>query len=327
MQQYKTVLLSLTGLVAVIVVVAFARQQITGNIFMDPTLIDHDKKLPPLWLYYDDSETNSRWWLDFGARNARNALNLPFLNLSYQTIVAQNSADYRIEVIYGLTGVAELLGGWQNMPRTLQSAIRSVNQAELTWIRAAILAKFGGLWLDSTSICIRPFGKLPDDRIVFFGTDLDETYGGDAGTQIPGMRAIWSPKAGEGFFIEWEQISRSRLDKQAGGLQARGDYKWDWVALSSKYGCHVDGGAEGARKEDGRRVQLEDLLASGLGGQLSWKVGEQVKYIPVMWPELRDREMFGWFLRMSVDQIMESDLSVRYLYQKGLIVPVQQSSS
>jgi hypothetical protein len=141
------------------------------------------------------------------------------------------------------------------------------------------------------------------------------------------MRAVWSPKAGEGFFVEWEQISRSRLDKQAGGLQARGDYKWDWVALSSKYGCHVDAGAEGTRKGDGRRVQLEDLLASGLGEQLSWKVGDQVRYVPIMWPELRDREMFGWFLRMSVDQIMESDLSVRYLYQKGLITPVPRSSS
>lgn len=326
MQQHLLILYSITGLVVVTVAVAFLRHNISGNIFMDPTLVDQDKQLPPLWLYYDDSETNSRWWLDFGARNARNALNLPFLNLCYQTIVAQNSPDYRIEVIYGLSDVAQLLGGWQAMPNNLQTSISSVNQAELTWIRAAILAKYGGLWLDSTTIAIRPFGKLPKDRIVFFGTDLEETYGGNAGTQIPGMKAIWSPAPNEPFFTEWELISRTRLDKQAGGLQARGDYKWDWVALSSKYGCHVDAGAEGTRKQDGRRVQLEDLLASGHGGALPWKVGEQVRYVPIMWPELRDREMFGWFLRMSDHQIMESDLSVRYLFEKGLIIPVHQLS-
>jgi hypothetical protein len=39
-----------------------------------------------------------------------------------------------------------------------------------------------------------------------------------------------------------------------------------------------------------------------------------------MWPELRDREMFGWFLRMSEEQIMESDISVRYLLERGLTV-------
>ena len=33
--------------------------------------------------------------------------------------------------------------------------------------------------------------------------------------------------------------------------------------------------------------------------------------------ELRDREMFGWFLRMSESQIMESDLAVKYLLEKS----------
>jgi hypothetical protein len=43
--------------------------------------------------------------------------------------------------------------------------------------------------------------------------------------------------------------------------------------------------------------------------------------VPVLWPELRDREIFGWFLRMSEDQIMESDLAVRYLIDQGLVIP------
>lgn len=42
--------------------------------------------------------------------------------------------------------------------------------------------------------------------------------------------------------------------------------------------------------------------------------------MPIMWPELRDREMFGWFLRMSEEQIMESDIAVRYLLDRGLTV-------
>jgi hypothetical protein len=30
--------------------------------------------------------------------------------------------------------------------------------------------------------------------------------------------------------------------------------------------------------------------------------------------------MFGWFLRMSEEQIMESDIAVRYLLDRGLTV-------
>jgi hypothetical protein len=42
-------------------------------------------------------------------------------------------------------------------------------------------------------------------------------------------------------------------------------------------------------------------------------------YVPIPWArELRDREMFGWFLRMSESQIMNSDITVKYLLQKGL---------
>jgi hypothetical protein len=67
-----------------------------------------------------------------------------------------------------------------------------------------------------------------------------------------------------------------------------------------------------SRKENGKRIQLEDLLAS-VDGRLPFNVISYQVYVPFMWKELRDREMFGWFLRMSEMQIMESDLAIKYL--------------
>ena len=319
------VLTSNLGLVLLLVTVvatgfaaSYSMSEKARNPFSERDLVKKGMDRPVIWLYYDTSEVSSRWWFDFGARSSR-ALNVPFLNLCYETVLTHNSDDYRVEIIAGLTGVAELLGGWEAIPPGIRNPLAPINAAERAWIRAAVLAKYGGLWLDLSTVCLQPFGKLPQDRVVFFGTDLDETYSGKDGTQMPGFRCIWSPAPNHPFFVEWAEICRDRVDRRRGGQQIRGDDKWDWVALTAKYpGVVVDAPAEVGRKKDGRRIQLEDLLAAGQDGAMSFEVSPQAKYVPVPWTELRDREMFGWFLRMSERQIMTSDLSITWLLHKGL---------
>jgi len=319
-----------TGKLAIIIVILILVASIYGlsrskklieeNIFKDRHLMKRGTEKPVLWLYYDTSDVNSQSWYDFGGRSSR-ALNKPFLNLCYETIVTQNKHTYRVEVINGLAGLTGLLG-LEAMPSGLQNMIAPVNEAEINWIRAAVLAKFGGLWLDPYSVCLKPFGPLPNEHIVFYGTDLNETYAGKEGTQIPGFRCVWSPRPADPLFVEWAEIAKARLDARGGGRQIRRDANWDWVALSSKYtGIQVDYAAEGGRKRGGKRVELEDILAAGTEGKLPFPVPPSTVYFPVLWPELRDREIFGWFLRMDEDQIMESDLAVRYLINRGLLMP------
>ena len=306
-------------LVAALYAFYHSKQLIDANPFLDKHLTKRGLDKPPLWLYYDTSDVNSRWWYDFGARSSR-ALNLPFLNLCYDTIVTQNSEHYRIEVITGLTGVASLLGG---LPSGLQNPLLTVNESQLNWIRAAILAKYGGLWVSPYTVCLQPFKPLGQQTITFYGTDLEETYAGKEGTALPGFRCIAcpqpTPEAPNQFFIEWEQLCRNRIEAVKGGQQIRGDAKWDWVALTAKYpGVEVDFAAECGRKKGGRRIELEDLLATGTEGVLPFPVPSCAVYVPISWPELRDRELFGWFLRLSEDQVMASDLAITYLFQRGL---------
>ena len=326
MESSTKFILVLLVLILVGAVFAFmhSRRLVEDNPFRNKHLLKKGEEKPILWLYYDTSDVNSARWYDFGGRSSR-ALNLPFLNLCYQTVLTQNQHNYRIEVINGLVGVQTLLGP-EAMPVRLRNPIQSVNEAEMTWIRAAILAKFGGLWLDPHSICLRPFGELSKESVIFYGTDLNESYAGKEGTALPGFRCVWSPAPAHPLFVEWTEIAKARLDAEGGGQQIRRDANWDWVALSSKYpGVKVDFAAECGRKKGGKRLELEDLLATGLDGQLPFGVPPQSVYVPIMWPELRDREIFGWFLRMSEDQIMASDISIRYLIERGLItmVPVE----
>ena len=122
------------------------------------------------------------------------------------------------------------------------------------------------------------------------------------------------------MFIEWAAVAYTRVAQKRGGDQIRGDPKWDFVRFSTEYvhtGIVVDPHAEGMRKKNGKRLQLEDLLASGTDGDLPFDVHDYNVYIPFPWPELRDRKLFGWFLRMSESQIMNSDLAITYLLQRS----------
>ena len=182
-------IIAILFIVAVVYALYYSKDLLKNNPFLDKNLLKRGMDKPVIWLYYDTSDVNSRWWADWGARSTR-ALNMPFLNLCYETIVKQNKNEYRIEAIGGLSGVAELLGGWDQLPPGLRDPISPVNEAEINYIRAAILNKYGGLWLTPYCVSLKGFGKLPEDKIVFFGTDLDESYAGPDGTTIPGFRAV-----------------------------------------------------------------------------------------------------------------------------------------
>ena len=84
----------------------------------------------------------------------------------------------------------------------------------------------------------------------------------------------------------------------------------------------VDPSAEGMRKKDGKRLQLEDLLASGTAGPAGM-AGPAV-FVSFPWAELLDRRMFGWFLRMSEEDIMSSDLAVSHMLRRSLERPVEK---
>lgn len=293
------------------------REERSMNPFADKHLVERDMDLPPLWLYYDTSEVNSRWWADFGARSSR-ALNLPFMNLSYDTIAKYNGRDYRIEIIGGLADLAERLGGWDALPLPLQNPQAQVRGPEMNWIRAAILAKYGGLWLNPAVVCMKPFGPLPNDRVVFFGMDHDQSFAGPAGTKVPSLKAIWVPAPENPIFVEWARRAFERLETRNGGRQIRGDDKSDYAELAAGK-VEVVPNAELSRKGANRKpLQLEDLLAAGEQDNLHFAVPTETVYVPLPWPEIKERRMYGWFLRMNEDQILASDLAVSTLYRSAL---------
>ena len=298
-------------LFAAVYALFYSKKAMLMNPFLDKHLLERGTDKPILWLYYNDSDVNQRNWLDFGARNTH-ALNIPFLNLCYERIVALNHKEYQVRVIAGLSGLAEILGA-NALPVDLQNPIAPVNSAEMNWIRTAVLARYGGLWVSPYVVQLKGFGVLPK-KVVFFGTDMSETYSGSAGTAVPGFNAVWSPVKNHPLFVKWASVCFDRIQEKRGGQQIRKDENWDFVRFTSEYGgIMMDPHSELSRKPDGKRLQLEDLLASGIDGKVPFTVYPHSVYVPFSYVELRDRRMFGWFLRMSAEQIMESDLAVSAL--------------
>ena len=265
---------------------------------------------PKIWLYYNDSEVNAREWSDFGARSGH-VLNIPILNLFYQTIVTANP-DYKVEVINGLTGVKELLGE-QALPDKLRKFGASVNVAEEDWIRTAVLAKFGGLWLSPSVIALKGFGKLPD-KIVAFGMDDVPMYT----SSCPGFRALWVPKPSHPLMIRWEQTIKNRLNTQLGGLQVRGDAKSDWMTMfSGEPDVVLSKGELSRNTKTQKKLELEDIFATQTGTS-RFEIPCDSVYLVVPFNDLMDRRQFGWVLKSSEEEILESELVISNILRKQL---------
>jgi hypothetical protein len=286
------------------------------NGYEDDQLLKRGLDTPTIWIYVDDTDVNSRWWADFGARSSR-VLNLPFLNLCYQTIVAAAGTRYHVEVIGGLADAERRLG---SLPTPMRNKRLPLRDEELTYLRVAFLQKFGGLWIHPATIALRPFPELPKDKIVLFGSDPMETYAGPQGTTLPNQHAMWSPKPFHPLFNQWERILATRIEEQHTGKEIRNDKNWDilFVGTAAKNDIIVLPNAELTRKKNGRRIELDDLLASGTDGHLPFDIHPETVYVPFPWPETLERRVFGWFLRMSEDQILDSDLAVSHIFRKVL---------
>jgi hypothetical protein len=143
---------------------------------------------------------------------------------------------------------------------------------------------------------------------------MDETYAGKAGTTVPGFAVMGIAKAGDERIGKWADAAFARLEEGGGGKQIRGDAKWDYTAFADGKTV-VYSREEISRKADGRRIQLEDLLAAGQDGALPFAIPKEGIYVLVPWEEMKDRRNFGWFLRMSEDQILDSDLAISELFR------------
>lgn len=288
------------------------------DMFQDKNNLKRGSKLPVLWVFLNNSDVNSRSWYDFMGRSSR-AINMPFLNLCYETIVMHNKTHYRVEVIAGLSDLAGRLGGWDALPEPMRNPDTFVKEPEMNWIRAAVLAKWGGLWVSPATLWLQGLKPLPADKVVFFGMNTEETYA--TTTSIPALDVAWSPKPENPIWVAWEKAVRARLNFRTGGSEFRHDERADFAEALTAFPDQIqvirlpEISRKGANR---RRIELEDLITSTGSTHASFEIPKEAAYLPIPLTELLQREKFGFFLRMSEDQIIESDMVISHLFRKAL---------
>jgi hypothetical protein len=300
------------GTILAVIAGIFATRDRSDTIEWSRERLREGLERPPLWIYVNEGDVNARWWSDFGARSNR-ALNIPLLNLCYESIVNTQGKRYRVEVIRGLQDLAIRMGGWEELPAPLRSKTANVGKAEMNWIRVAVLERWGGLWMALHGVGLEEIPLPSKENVIGFGTDLELSFSSEKnGTPAPGTHVLWSPRPHHPMMVEWEALCRERVEKQEGGRQVRNDVSEDWWILAEKYGATINQSVVLDRKEvSHKRIELEDLLAAGTGGAGGlWGAG---CYVPIVWDELLDRRAFGWILRMSEEQILASDLVISHL--------------
>ena len=135
----RTVLVPAVILLTACTAAAYAYLRNKQSVY-DDHLLERGMNRPTIWIYVDDTDVNSRWWADFGARSSR-VLNLPFLNLCYQTIVAAAGQHYKVEVIGGIEDAERRLG---SLPEPMQNKRLPLRDEEMTYLKVAFLEKFVG---------------------------------------------------------------------------------------------------------------------------------------------------------------------------------------
>ena len=300
-------LVLIVGIIAVVAVYVFYVYKNDYSAYMN--LQSAYDKRPVLWVYVDDSDVNSRFWADFGARSSR-ALNVPFLNLCYASIAKAAEPHYRVVMIDGVADAVEKLGGAAHVPDRLLGLGQKkiLNALEKTYLCVAFLERYGGLWMPLSTVCLKQLPALPEDKVAFFGSNQTELYA----PALPGQAVYWSPKAAHPVMTAWVDLLQARMEDGNGGSWVRGDAALDMDALLARFKDDIvimrDASLD--RKSNGKTIGIEDWLAHG---SPTFTLTDAALFMPVYYTELERRSAYGWFLKMSEAQIMESDLAIKHI--------------
>jgi hypothetical protein len=260
----------------------------------------------PLWWVVDNSQVNSRQWLDFGNRSTRQP-NEPYLALCLEKAKAALSDEFDLQVLVGRDAVYRVLGTSEDFcakQRSIPPALW------LSWCRSALLSRFGGLWMDGSVLVLpaasgpRLKARLEGKPVLMFGTDAAENLA--SGSAAAGASAGWSATPHHPMWSGLERDLTALIDQGPpswSSVEARRGLRTLWEKHCSGM-TSVDREVEVGRDPYGKRLELETLLGS-----------TEMPLIPeggmwVIFPDGRDglerASPWLWFTRLSRDQILES---------------------
>ena len=271
-----------------------------------------DMKKPFLWIPVE-YDVNERSWLNFGSRNTTN-LNQPYLYLTIRSIIEKCGNSFNICIIDDNV-FNKLIPNWTIVVSRLTSPLRS-HMRELAM--AKLLNKYGGMRLPPSFICF-------EDLITLYELGINkETASGGVfvsemvSNNITASSIIFGPCSKIMGCVKDTQLMKSYIEYLE--VLISNDYteqmdfegkisKWFFNEISKGAMNIIKPELIGAKKIDDSPVILDNLL-----GDTNMELSNESFGLYINSCELLRRRNFGWFVRMSPKQVLESNTQIaKYL--------------
>lgn len=292
-----------------------------------------DRKKPFLWIPVE-YEMNERQWLNFGSRNTTN-LNQPYLYLTIRSIVEKCGDSFNICIIDDNV-FNKLIPDWTIHVSRLTHPLRP-HMRELAM--AQLLNKYGGMRLPPSFVCFQDLitlyelgiytksvsssdnngnnmnGNNNDDTSmssgsVFVAEMVSKNITSSSIAYAPNSKIMGCRKNSEMMrkYIEYLEVLISKDYTEEMDFEGKIS-KWFFNQVSKGDINIIKPELFGAKKVDDSPVILDNLM-SDTNMELSKE--SFGLYIPA--DDLIKRRNFGWFVRMSPTQVLESNTQIaKYL--------------
>jgi hypothetical protein len=272
-----------------------------------------DSKKPFLWIPIE-YDVNGRDWLNFGSRNTAN-LNQPYLFLTIRSIIDKCGDSFNICIIDDNV-FNKLVPNWTIQVGRLAEPLRS-HMRELAM--AQLLNRYGGLRMSPSFVCFEDLITLYELGInmetasgggVFIAEMVSKSVVSSSLAFAPCSKIMGCRKESDVMrkYIEYLEVLVSK--DYTNEMEFEGKVsKWFFNQVASGAVNIIKAELIGAKKQDDSPVILDNLM-SDTNIELSKE--SFGLYIPSA--ELIQRRQYGWFVRMSPSQVLESNTQIaKYL--------------
>lgn len=257
----------------------------------------------PIWIPIEHT-TNARYWPSFGSR-LTNHVNKPYLSLCIETIVKNAGPEYEVVIIddasYGV-----LIPGWDIEMNMISEPMRNNIRTLALW---KVLYYYGGVLCPPSTVCVRRMADLASAATtqLFTVEQVATAYSENLYQANP--RFVGCPREDDGMLKMITELksllSSDSTDAVAftGGIQA--------ILASCKNISVVNGKMVGSRSVSGYPVTLDGMFE---GVEFS----QELVCLVLPEQQIDARVKYGWFTRMSQEQVMKSSVPFVSIMRQAL---------
>ena len=291
---------------------------------LDDVTLGKSKK-PILWIHVP-YEYNSRKWLSFGSRSSFD-LNQPYLYLTVRSIIKHCENSFTI-CIFDDNSFQKLIPNWNIDMSRLSDPILN-NMRVLGMMK--LLYIYGGMMCPISFLCMKNlmglFMKGTRGEKMFICETVDRNSTSVSRDFYPSISFCGAPKECETVAEFCNYIQTVSSHDHTAESKFLGQYdRWCMKRVEQGKINLIEGVEIGTKTVDDKQIILDDLMSNNY---LDLYKGTSGILIPSN--ELLNRLNFGWFVRMSPKQVLESDtiignyllLSVGPEDSQGILEPLE----